>query len=221
MFPPGPNKLRPIQDLMSFFSIVRLAALGVLTASSFIVMATGAHILSLPANSHDRSFVGLAVAIPVLTFLTIVPSIIISLIRGPAPMHILIETVWLGVLWVLWLGAAADGAINYILLSADCIFDSFINGVLSCHEIQALQAFSWLNWLILSGYIPTFCVLCIIQFRKSQLVQPVQPVAYPDQQPMYPLQQQTNAPQPVYQQPIMQQMAPPQMQAPYAPMTGN
>ncbi|KAK2462341.1 hypothetical protein APHAL10511_005647 [Amanita phalloides] len=203
---------------LPFISLIRLPVLGVLTAFSVIVLGIGAHILdvTVPTLHFYFSFVALAVAIPALTFLTVVPSIVVSLIRGAAPMHIIVESVWLGVLWVLWLATAAYTANSTILLPTVCDYSFFVGGKsVSCNEIQALQAFSWLNWLLLTAYVPTVFVLSIIaQSRKSKPVQPVQHVASPNQQQIYPpspQQQQMYAPQPVYQQPVPQQM-PQQMQ---------
>jgi hypothetical protein len=78
-----------------------------------------------------------------------------------------IDASLLGVLSILWLGTAADTA-SYNSFAVDCGSDSCwscpshrralnSNRDAACGEIQAIEAFSFLNWIIraypgLSGY---------------------------------------------------------------------
>ena len=59
---------------------------------------------------------------------------------------ILVELVVTGILWVLWLAAAADATSATDGIAFDC-GDTFGDGATFCHEYQAIQAFEYLNWL--------------------------------------------------------------------------
>jgi len=130
--------------------------------------------------------------------------------RGVLFNYIIFEVGVLGLFWVLWLSTAAFTADQLVLLPIDCNFNYVVEGfVASCHEPQAVHAFSWLNWLILTAYWPFLLVMAIVQRSRgnplwTKTVDEVNmfapPVVVATQ--VYPPQQQTTmyASQPMQQQ---------------------
>lgn len=73
---------------------------------------------------------------------------IIDLLRRSAiSSWVLVELAVTGVLWVLWLAAAADTTSATDGLNVDCSGTAGDDATL-CHEYQAMQAFEFLNWIL-------------------------------------------------------------------------
>jgi len=200
----------------SIITLLRLAVLGVATAFAVIVLAMGAHIIFVISTTGlVYDFTALGVAVGALTIITLVPLLAISLVRkGALPNFIVVESAWFGILWVLWLAAAGLAADQTRLLPASCSFDFIVNGnFFSCHEPLALEAFAWLNWLLLFGYWSVILTLSIIQQTRGNSVwtKSVNEVDFfaprvagvPGVMGEYPVQpQQVYAPQTIQQQPV-------------------
>ena len=66
--------------------------------------------------------------------------------RGAVTSWILVELVVTGILWVLWLAAAADATSATDGVTLDC-GDALGDAETVCREYQAIQAFEYLNWI--------------------------------------------------------------------------
>jgi hypothetical protein len=209
-------EFEPAAMSSSMVNVLRLAALGTICFFSLIVLGVGAHLIFLSEQvGFYYTFTAFAVAIAALTLIMLPPLLIIGLVRRGALLnYVVVEVAVLGLFWVLWLATAAYSANALTLLPIDCNFNFEANGfIASCHEPQALHAFSWLNWLILTVYWPFLLITAIVQQNRgnpvwTKSVREVNmfaaaPVVVATQ--VYPPQQQTMmyAPQPVQQQPQM------------------
>ncbi|KIL67254.1 hypothetical protein M378DRAFT_159655 [Amanita muscaria Koide BX008] len=148
-----------------------MAALSTVCFFSLIVLGVSAYLISLTEQvGFYYTFMAFAVAIAALTLITFPPLLIISFIRkGALFNYIIVEVGVLGLFWVLWLATASYTANTLVLLPLDCNFidPSFVT---SCHELQAIHAFSWLNWLILTAYWPFLLVMALIQQNRGNPV---------------------------------------------------
>ncbi|KZP21764.1 hypothetical protein FIBSPDRAFT_860387 [Athelia psychrophila] len=137
-------------------------------------------VLGLAANYTSESqsiggitfdFAALAIATAVLTLVALPVMLIIDAVRsGAFTSMIVTELVTLLVLWVLWLATAAyttnifdlpflfDGSCSYV-------FDDYLP---TCHEFQALMAFSYLTWLLLMVYSGIVLVMAIIGANRGE-----------------------------------------------------
>jgi len=147
---------------MHFLHTLRVVLLGIVVVFSVIVMALAAALINTTeAEGFYFIFSALALAISLLSLLTICPMLVLDHIRtGFATSRIIVELIVLSVLSILWLGTAADTA-SYNSFAVDCSSDN------SCGEIQAIEAFSFLNWIILMGYCITLLVFSVIHGRRG------------------------------------------------------
>ncbi|KAJ6510230.1 hypothetical protein C8R47DRAFT_788235 [Mycena vitilis] len=83
---------------------------------------------------------------------------------------IVVELSWLSILWVLWLATGADSAqAGQLTFISGCgYFDSVVEG--ACRQTAAIQAFSFLNWIILMFYTILILVLSIIAASRKHAV---------------------------------------------------
>jgi len=150
---------------MALFNTIRTASFATLLLFTLIVLGISAHWVSVLQGFYSAAYTasGFALAVSVITLAFILPMLLISILRkGSLLSWVVVELGVCGVLWVLWLASAAyttsmtGGATlncDYALLSAE------VQSI--CHQYQALQAFSWLNWLILFAYIVLLLVFAI------------------------------------------------------------
>jgi len=133
---------------MNFLHTARAVILGVVVLLSVVVLAlSSALIHTTTSEGFYFTFAALALAVSILTLLAIPPLIVSDHVRtGFVAWKVVVELIVIGVLSILWLGAAADTD-SYNSFTVDCGRDS-----LSCREIQAIEAFSFLNWILLMGY---------------------------------------------------------------------
>jgi len=147
---------------MNTIYTVRLVLLGVVILFSVIVLALAAALIHT-TESQGFYFTSdaLALAVSLLTLLTVTPFLVFDHIRtGFVTSKIVVELIVLGVLSILWLATAADTA-SYNLFAVGCGNDS------SCGEIQAIEAFSFFNWIILMGYCIALLVFSVIHSRRG------------------------------------------------------
>jgi len=173
----------------------------------------------------------MGIATGVLTITTIPAMLIIDMVRkGAFTSMVLVELIWLGILWVLWLAQAGLSASADVIFAVGCPYSETLDPVNAeaCKEFAVIEAFSFLNWLALFGYWIAILVLSLMGAQRGNAVfkssvaeapflQPraTAPAYNPDakvsmqqqQQPQYAMQQQ---------QPVQQQYAAqPQFQAGY------
>ncbi|KAG8821300.1 hypothetical protein FRC17_009880 [Serendipita sp. 399] len=152
---------------MHLFALLRLSILGVILLFSIIVMGLAAN---LTANTTTFSFPGFAVAVSVLTIISIAPILAIDWFRkGSFLCWVVVELGVSFVLWVLWL-ASASLTTSSRLFTGDCgyfgywysdRFESF------CRQYAAVQAFSWLIWLLFKAYAIVVLVLALLAAMKG------------------------------------------------------
>jgi len=168
---------------MHALNIVRHIIYGTTLGFSLIVLGIAANYNSLVHQYESElrlwdpavniigpllNLVGFAIATPVLTFAVLIPVMIIEFLRrGALTSLVATELGFIGVLWVLWLACAADitSALGGYSLG-DC---GRATGTLAslCSQYEALQAFSWLNWLILLSYWATILVFALVSQSRG------------------------------------------------------
>jgi hypothetical protein len=150
---------------MPVFNTVRLAVFGVTCGFALIVMGIAASFLSTTSRYGlflISSVPGFAVATPVLTFVILIPALVLDFIRKGGPTSLTAsELGFVGFLWILWLACASNSTSALGGITLDCsLLDS--SSASFCSQYQALQAFSWLNWLILFFYWIALLVIALI-----------------------------------------------------------
>ncbi|KAJ6631873.1 hypothetical protein B0H10DRAFT_1771114, partial [Mycena sp. CBHHK59/15] len=140
-------------------AVVSLFALIVLCLGAALVNTTETYL------GGYFSFAALGIATAVLTIATVPAMIALEIMRpGGATSMIAVEIPWFGFLWILWLSTGAESAeASYLFLAGcgDAAADEFADSIAlgACREITALQAFSFLNWIILFFYTTALLVL--------------------------------------------------------------
>ncbi|KAJ7314300.1 hypothetical protein DFH08DRAFT_895916 [Mycena albidolilacea] len=155
-------------------SLIRLVVLGTVLLFSLIALGLAGDLTttSMRAFGVYFSFAALAIATAVLCFLTLPAMIALEIMRpgGPTSM-IIVELSWLGFLSILWLATGANAA---EFVSVGFWFDCNDTGrgenpanATGCHEMSAVAAFGFLNWLILMGYTGLLTVLSLIAANRK------------------------------------------------------
>jgi len=144
---------------------------------SVIVIGIAADLTNLKTHlfySVYWAFVqSLSVATAVLTLLTLPTMLIVELKWPQASVYtsmVVAELGWLFILWVLWVATASRSSAINIILSYDC---SVIYGGSGCTETQAIEAFAFINWLLLLGYslaVLSFSVRSALNGRRVWFV---------------------------------------------------
>jgi len=108
------------------------------------------------------TFASLGIASAVISIVTLPVLLLVDVLRtGAFTSMIVVELPWLLINWVLWLATGAlaaqfDQGLNN---NCDLVLDTFLT---SCHEIQGIEAFGFLNWLLLMVYSIVVLVMAII-----------------------------------------------------------
>ncbi|KAI0761703.1 hypothetical protein BC629DRAFT_1597226 [Irpex lacteus] len=108
--------------------------------------------------------------LPLTLIRTIILWFVIDLLRrGAFTSLILVELVWLGILWVLWLASAADS--SNAISGEDCNLNDYFYVpswfVTGCNESKAITAFGWLTWFALTGYLVPLLIVSITAQNKG------------------------------------------------------
>ncbi|KAM5537430.1 hypothetical protein V8D89_008949 [Ganoderma adspersum] len=209
----------------NWLQIYRLVSFGFAIFCGLIVAALGAHITAF-AEDHFKAyyiFAALAIAAGGLTMISLPIILIIDFLRrGAFTSWVLIELIWLSVIWVLWIatGAVAVNDTSAIFTTCDFVAD-WANQL--CRETQAIEAFSFLAWLTLMSYTITLLVVALICMSRGQSIWKATVRDYTalpaSQGAAYNTNGNAFAPQLQQQQQLQQQplmaMAPPQQQQIY------
>ncbi|KAJ7667618.1 hypothetical protein DFH06DRAFT_223153 [Mycena polygramma] len=159
---------------MALISLIRIVALSVVLAFAVIVLGLGAALTATTEKFLEGffEFAALAIATASITIITLPIMIALEFLRpGTAfTSMIVVELSWLSILWVLWLATGADSAqAGQLTFISGCgYFDSVVEG--ACRQTAAIQAFSFLNWLILMFYTILILVLSIIAASRKHSV---------------------------------------------------
>lgn len=157
---------------MALFSVIRIGIFSLSIVFSLIVLGLNAYYISLTQPLYFI-FSALGVATALLTILTVPVMLIVdSIRRGAFTSMIVVELVWLFILWVLWVATAGEAAATFnYYFPRGCIYasvDPTANAY--CMELQAIQAFAFLNFFIFLGYTGTLLVFAIIAGSRGNSV---------------------------------------------------
>ncbi|KAE9404539.1 hypothetical protein BT96DRAFT_989358 [Gymnopus androsaceus JB14] len=164
---------------MAFLPLLRLVTFIATLVCAIIVLGLAAHLTSLTEElDFFFSFAAMAIAAAVLTIITLPIMIGVDFVRrGAFPSMVLVELIWLFILWILWISAAGlasqadqfefgDGSscdFSNLLITAD----EAAALAAGCHEFAAIEAFSFLAWILLMGYNITLFVCAIIGHSRG------------------------------------------------------
>ncbi|KAF8680997.1 hypothetical protein RHS04_03473 [Rhizoctonia solani] len=139
---------------MALFDTLRLVSYATVLVFSIIVLGMSGHFVTLLQLGFFIEYVSASLcslAVSVITWGTMLPILLVSAFRrGSFLSWVAVELGTCGLLWVLWL---VDLAVIRV-----------------CRQHWAVQAFSWLNWVILSAYITWVVVLAVKAKSKGQSV---------------------------------------------------
>ncbi|KAI0303076.1 hypothetical protein BC826DRAFT_328184 [Russula brevipes] len=148
----------------------RLVTFATTILFSVIVMSLSADLISMTAPGYFI-FSALALAISLLTILTLTLMLIIDKLReGSIFSYAGVEIAWLTILWILWLtsGSYAAWTDNQLISGypeeATCDFGDLNDvgaDIRFCHEIKAVIGFSFILWILLMAYTFTLLVLTL------------------------------------------------------------
>ncbi|KAJ7463989.1 hypothetical protein FB451DRAFT_1264392 [Mycena latifolia] len=153
--------------------LVRLVVLSTVLLFSLITLGLAGALTSALNSNFTVGFTysSLAIATAVITMITVAPMIALEIMRpgGPTSM-IIFEIVWLSILWILWLSTGAEAAeasqaYTFILggcgTSAREFGEEFKVIDEICRETSGIEAFAFLNWIILMVYTGTLLTLSL------------------------------------------------------------
>ncbi|CDO68776.1 hypothetical protein BN946_scf184989.g42 [Trametes cinnabarina] len=132
------------------------ATAGISVLCGIIVLSLGAHLTSLSEEYFESYYIfaALNIAVGGLTMLTIPVMVAIDFVRtGAITSMVLVELVWLSILWVLWIATAAYTADQTSEAFSAC---DFIYPILNqvCNETRAMEAFGFLAWIVREFSLP-------------------------------------------------------------------
>jgi hypothetical protein len=153
-----------------YLSTARLVTFSTTILFSLIVMSTSANLISLTTPVFYYKFSALALAIALLSMFTLAIMLVVDILRqGSVFSYIVVEIVWLSILWVFWLSTGSYAAWTDGQLTAafpgesTCDFGFFADpkATQGCHDVKAIMAFSFLIWILLMSYSILLVVLAI------------------------------------------------------------
>ncbi|KAJ7493104.1 hypothetical protein B0H11DRAFT_2007240, partial [Mycena galericulata] len=156
---------------MAFIPLIRIIALSVVLGFSVIVLGVGAAAISSSVQyfSAYSTSAGLAIAVAVITLVTLPVMIFLEYTRPGAMFTSMIafELGWLSFLWILWLASAGESvtAAQEVFVPGCGYADSVIDG--NCREIAAIEALSFLNWIVLMAYTTLILILTLIAATRK------------------------------------------------------
>ncbi|EIW76519.1 hypothetical protein CONPUDRAFT_139802 [Coniophora puteana RWD-64-598 SS2] len=216
--------------------VFRIIVFSTVTLCSIVVLGLAAYLESLvngqSSSSPYLTFIGLGIAAGVITGVLMPTLLLIGRVFPKSfTSKILFEIILMLVLWVLWIATAGITVGNRAELYPDGCDLRVPQAQSICNIITAIEAFSFLNWLMVFAYYDTlvlYSIIRTIQGRGCWLSSvreasngPTGPAAAVPgvvpmtQQPL--LQQYPQQPQGYPQQPYPQQV--PYQQQPPAPGT--
>ncbi|KAJ7646413.1 hypothetical protein DFH06DRAFT_578495 [Mycena polygramma] len=159
---------------MAPIATIRLVALSTVLVFSLIALGLAAAFTATSITFLDVYFTyaALAIATAGLTMLTIPAMIGLEIVRpgGPTSM-IIVEISWLAFLSILWLSTGAETAQFTAVWfgCGDAIAFGDDDGIdlATCHEVSGIEAFAFLNWLILMGYTGMLLVMSLVAASRK------------------------------------------------------
>ncbi|KAF8559976.1 hypothetical protein OG21DRAFT_1429300, partial [Imleria badia] len=144
---------------------------GVTTLFSIIVLGVTANLIALIQQYYNETatFSILAITVAALSLVTLSVMLVVDFLRHGAFMSmIVVELGWLFILCVLWVATAGETVSRFnISFPEGCDFrNTLLNG--ACQQVQVVQAFSFLNFIILLLYTIVLCVMAGIAASRGQ-----------------------------------------------------
>ncbi|KAJ6493445.1 hypothetical protein C8R45DRAFT_900856 [Mycena sanguinolenta] len=171
------------------FALIRLVVLSTVLLFALIALGVAAAFTSTSTSliGVTYPFAALGIATAVFTIVTVPPMIGLEILRPGSPTSmIIVEILWLGALnlitarflSIMWLATGADTASNTIGCGSNAekqesAFDKEAGVPTSetadgiCSELEALEAFAFLNWIILMGYIGMLLVMSVMAATRK------------------------------------------------------
>ncbi|KAF7342162.1 hypothetical protein MVEN_01804000 [Mycena venus] len=152
---------------MAPVALIRRVVLSTALVFSVIALGLAAAVTSTSTKAWGITFVFAALGITagVLTMITVPTMIALEI-------TVRVETSWLTFLSILWFGTGVHAA---VVISGGFWFDcaDLGNGLDdidagACHEVSAIAAFGFLNWLILIGYSIMLIIMSRIAASRKQ-----------------------------------------------------
>jgi len=161
-------------DLMSLLPIFRIVVLCLSFVLAVIVMSLSAHLTSFTVSFEGEALVSamLAVTTAGLTILTLPIMVIVDfLCKRAFTSMVLVELVWLSILWMLWLSTGVDGA-DSINTSFPDGCNGYVNGALSiaCRDSVGIIALSFLNFVLLMAYSIMLLVFATVSSNRGHSI---------------------------------------------------
>jgi len=153
--------------------LIRLVVLSVILLFSLVLLGLNAHLTNLTRQYLNLyfTFSALAIATAVLSFVIIIPMLVIDFLRkGAVTSKIAVEIAALSFLWIMWLATAGSAVEPYrLLFPVGC--GGFTDESLTiCSEFVVTQALGFVGWLILLGYTIYLIVLSVIAQGRGNSV---------------------------------------------------
>ncbi|KAJ7214877.1 hypothetical protein GGX14DRAFT_443310 [Mycena pura] len=189
------NELQSIYTSASSMGLplhtVRLVVLAAVSLFGLVALAMGGALAgaagpTVVGDTDIAPYASLAIATGVLTLVTLLPMIVLEIIRpgGPTSM-IIVEIAWLSILAILWLATGAETAAVLQAVSdfglgfggicdsdddlSDLIGSSAASQISAgCGETKAIAAFGFLNWLLLTFYVVVILIFGIMASSRKQ-----------------------------------------------------
>ncbi|KAJ2912431.1 hypothetical protein MD484_g7980, partial [Candolleomyces efflorescens] len=140
--------------------LARTVVFGIVGLFTIINFGLSIHIVHVASRGVVPDWAGLGLATSILTLVALPILFIVPIKRhGALPAFVAVELAVLWLLWILWLATGATIAGLPGL--------NFCNGGL-CSEARALEAFSFLNWLLLMFYSFTLLTLSVIAHQRGR-----------------------------------------------------
>jgi hypothetical protein len=156
---------------MSILGIIRTVVFITATLFAVIVLALSAHLIWFTETQFVYAFYtnysAMGIATGLLTIGTLPVLLIIDANRkGAVTSMILTEMIILSILWILWLSTASLATGDFTAV-ANCDLIGDAGYATACHEAQAIEAFSFLNWLMLMAYAFVVLVFSFIAAARG------------------------------------------------------
>ncbi|KAJ7254553.1 hypothetical protein C8J57DRAFT_1347209 [Mycena rebaudengoi] len=162
-------------------SLARLLAFSVVSLFSLITLGLAGSLITTTTKFENVYFAyaALGVAVAVLTLFSVPTMLVLDIVRPGGPSSwIITELSILPFLSVLWLATGANTAemspALLVIYLGGCTSDAFFGTSLgadtgACQKTSAIEAFAFLNWIILMGYSGMVLVLALIASSRKQV----------------------------------------------------
>ncbi|KZO98963.1 hypothetical protein CALVIDRAFT_561887 [Calocera viscosa TUFC12733] len=164
---------------MRSYAIGRLVIHGLVLVFSIALLGVSANLVALGNKfGLTEEWAQLALAISVITLVALIPVLVLDRVRRNVfPSWTAVELGWNGVLWVLWLASAGYatntlqgidcGSRSYEVLYLGYYLGSDAKGESACEQAQAVEALSWLNWILLFALFWWLLITALVFHSRS------------------------------------------------------